>query len=82
MIAGEHAARPYDGDEFDDLGTATGESAHAILRSQIIERSHRVVAERSLDAEGKHPGTGEQHSLRWVLNHMIEDTAATTVMQI
>jgi Protein of unknown function (DUF664) len=33
------------------------------------------VAERSLDAEGRHPGSGNRHSLRWVLNHMIEEYA-------
>lgn len=75
VIAGEDAARPYGGDEFEDLDTATGESAHAILRTQIIKQSHRVVADRSLDAEGMHPITREQYSLRWVLNHMIEEYA-------
>jgi hypothetical protein len=34
-----------------------------------------VAGERSLDAEGRHRITGQQHSLRWVLNHLIEEYA-------
>jgi hypothetical protein len=74
VIAGENPARPYDEDEFDNLGSVTGESSFAIWRAQV-EQSCRVVAERSLDVEGTHPVTREQHSLRWVLNHMIEEYA-------
>jgi hypothetical protein len=74
ITAGESAARPYDEDEFGNLDSATGESSFAIWRAQV-EHSRRVVAERSVDAEGRHPISGEQHSLRWVLIHMIEEYA-------
>jgi hypothetical protein len=75
VMAGESTARPYDSDEFDNLDSVTGESANAILRAQIMDQSHRVTAERSLDDVGTNPVTGEAHSLRWVLNHMIEEYA-------
>lgn len=79
VIAGEHPPEPYcatgDRDEdFNDIGSATGESACAIWRAQV-EQSRRMVTDRSLDAESTHPSSGAQYSLRQVLTHMIEEYA-------
>ncbi len=72
VIAGVDAPAPYDTDGFTKLEESTGAQARAVL-DEHIDRSREITAARSLDDIGKHPRTGEQFSLRWVLVHMIEE---------
>jgi uncharacterized damage-inducible protein DinB len=72
VIAGEDAPAPYDTDGFSKLDESTGEQARAVL-DQHISRSREIAAARSLDDMGKHPRSGEEFTLRWVLVHMIEE---------
>ncbi len=79
IIAGEspgplYTATDDDDEDFNDLDAATGESTIAVWRNEV-EQSRRITAERPLEAVGTHPQTGRQHSLRWVLNHMIDEYA-------
>ena len=76
-----------DDEDFNDLDAATGDSSFAIWRAEV-EQSRRITAELPLDAIGmvpvdpvavaagtSHPSHGRQYSLRWVLNHMIDEYA-------
>ena len=72
VIAGADAPAPYDTDGFTKLEESTGDQARAVL-GEHIDRSREITAARSLDHVGKHPRTGEQFTLRWVLVHMIEE---------
>ncbi|GAA2405039.1 hypothetical protein Cme02nite_76050 [Catellatospora methionotrophica] len=60
--------------DFDDVEAATCEATFDMWQAEV-ETSRRIAAERSLNVVGRHPGTGEQHSLRWVLHHMIDEYA-------
>lgn len=72
VIAGEDAPAPYDTDGFSKLEESTGDQARTVL-DEHISRSREIAAARSLDNVGKHPRSGEQFTLRWVLVHMIEE---------
>ncbi len=74
-------------EDFNDIDSATGESTLAIWRAEV-EESRRITAEHPLEAIGtvpvdpiavasgtSHPTAGHQYSLRWVLNHMIDEYA-------
>ncbi|MGI5151275.1 DinB family protein [Plantactinospora sp. CA-294935] len=69
-----YTATDDDDEDFNDLDSATGESAFAIWRAEVAQ-SRRIAAERPLGALGTHPVTGQALSLRWVLNHMIDEYA-------
>jgi uncharacterized damage-inducible protein DinB len=47
------------------------------LYAEFVARSQQIVAEAELDALTKdaHPRTGEHFSLRWVLQHLLEEYA-------
>ncbi len=80
VIAGQFPGVLYtetddDDEDFNDLETATGEKAFAIWRVEV-EQSRRITAERQLDVIGASTNdTGRQRSLRWVLNHTIDEYA-------
>ncbi|MFC7544881.1 DinB family protein [Plantactinospora sp. GCM10030261] len=61
-------------EDFNHVDSATGEETFAIWRGEV-ERSRRITAERPLEAVGRSSDTGREHSLRWVLNHMIDEYA-------
>ncbi|WP_200209624.1 DinB family protein [Micromonospora coerulea] len=61
-------------EEFNDIEQATGAGTFAIWRAEV-EASRRIAADRPLEAVGRSPATGQEHSLRWVLNHMIDEYA-------
>jgi len=76
VLAGEDAPPMYytdtDSDgEFDNVDTADVEEAFGTWRAEC-ERSRAIVAARDLEQTGRHP-SGEEHSLRWILIHMIEE---------
>jgi hypothetical protein len=79
IIAGERppalfTATDDEDEDFNDIADATGEATFALWRAQV-EHSRRVVADHPLDAVGVRPTTGREHSLRWVLHHMIDEYA-------
>ncbi|MFR9778218.1 DinB family protein [Micromonospora sp. MS34] len=59
---------------FTAIAEVTGTETFAIWREEVAV-SRRIAAERPLDAVGRSPGTGLEHSLRWVLAHMIDEYA-------
>ncbi|MGI8867620.1 MAG: DinB family protein [Mycobacteriales bacterium] len=61
-------------EDFNKLDTATREQALAAWRAEVAE-ADRVIAAHSLGDEGTHPGSGQQHSLHWVMLHMIDEYA-------
>jgi uncharacterized damage-inducible protein DinB len=74
-------------EDFNDLASATGDTALAIWRAEV-EQSRRIAEVLPLDAIGTvpvdplevaagtaHPTAGRQYSLRWVLLHMIDEYA-------
>ena len=76
-----------DDEDFNDLESATGDSTFALWRAEVDE-SRRITAELPLEAIGtvpvdpvavaagtSHQSAGHQYSLRWVLNHMIDEYA-------
>jgi hypothetical protein len=82
-----YTATDDDDEDFNDLESATGASAFAIWRAEV-EESRRITAERPLDHVGRvpidpaaeaggsaDPSAGREYSLRWVLNHMIDEYA-------
>ncbi|WP_406042385.1 DinB family protein [Micromonospora sp. NBC_00898] len=72
---GDLFTRTDDRDEdFNDVEHATGEETFAIWRAEV-EASRRIAADRPLGAVGRSFDTGREHSLRWVLNHMIDEYA-------
>jgi hypothetical protein len=63
--------------EFSHAATIDPDDAITACR-EAIDRSNRIVAEaESLDqlSVRPHPRTGEHYSLRWIIAHMIEETA-------
>ncbi|MFY1692768.1 DinB family protein [Plantactinospora sp. WMMB782] len=60
--------------DFNDIDSATGEESFAIWRAEV-ETSRRITAGRPLEALSTHSITGQSLSLRWVLNHMIDEYA-------
>jgi uncharacterized damage-inducible protein DinB len=78
---GLYTATEDDDEDFNDLDSATGDSAFAAWRAEV-EQSRRIVADRPLEAVGTLPSfvrapltPGRQYSLRWVLTHMIDEYA-------
>ncbi|SCG62335.1 DinB family protein [Micromonospora inositola] len=61
-------------EDFNDVEHATGAETFAIWRTEV-ETSRRIAADRPLEAVGRSPDTGWEHSLRWVLTHMIDEYA-------
>ena len=59
-----------DGD-FDNVDTADVAEAFAAWREEC-DRGREIAAAHDLDAVGRHR-TGREVSLRWILNHMIEE---------
>ncbi|MGR6321254.1 DinB family protein [Micromonospora soli] len=59
---------------FTDVADATGPETFAIWRAEVAV-SRRIAAARPLDAIGRSPDAGREHSLRWVLTHMIDEYA-------
>jgi len=84
---GLFTATDDDDEDFNDLESATGESTFALWRAEVDE-SRRITAELPLDTIGtvpvdpdavaagtSHQSAGHHYSLRWVLNHMIDEYA-------
>jgi uncharacterized damage-inducible protein DinB len=59
-----------DGD-FDNVDTADVDEAFAAWHEEC-ERADDIISRRSLDATGRQR-TGREVSMRWILNHMIEE---------
>jgi len=75
-LAGEEAEEIYctkddeDGD-FDNVDTADVDEAFATWRDECA-RADEIVSRRALEATGLQR-TGREVSMRWILNHMIEE---------
>lgn len=79
-FAGEPDREIYGpGDADLDVTEADEESVAAAfaLFAEYVARSQRLVAEAELDAvtAQAHPRTGEHFSLRWILQHLLEEYA-------
>ena len=75
-LAGEDAAYHYSTDddvdgEFDNVDTADVAEAFETWRSECT-RADEIISRRALDATGKQ-SSGREVSMRWILNHMIEE---------
>ena len=75
-LAGEDVPAIYYSDtdrdgEFDNVDTADVEDAFTKWQAQC-ERSRQIASEHELEDTGRH-SSGEMHSLRWILIHMIEE---------
>ena len=74
---------PDDGPQFGDDPEDGDMIVDGIPLTQLLDeytaqcaRSNEIIAEHSLDTVGRHPGyQSSQASLRWMLIHMIEETA-------
>jgi uncharacterized damage-inducible protein DinB len=75
-LAGEDVPDRYssaddrDGD-FDNVDTADPGEAFAAWREER-EQADEIISRRALDATGRQR-TGREVSMRWILNHMIEE---------
>ena len=75
-LAGEDVPDRYssaddrDGD-FDNVDTADPDEAFAAWREER-EQADEIISRRALDATGRQR-TGREVSMRWILNHMIEE---------
>jgi hypothetical protein len=82
-FAGEPAGEPWDGAPWDDdpdwdFHVAATLPPHEILdryRRQCARSREVVAAAASLDQLSVRAGNGEPWSLRWIMVHMIEETA-------
>ncbi|MEE4542108.1 DinB family protein [Streptomyces sp. V4-01] len=79
IIAGEQPPELFGGGgdpeaDLRDIGAATGEATFALWRAQLAH-SRRITAAHPLDAVGANPGRGQDHSHRWVLQHLIDEYA-------
>jgi uncharacterized damage-inducible protein DinB len=75
-LAGEDVQYRYSTDddldgEFDNVDSADVDEAFAAWREECA-RADEIISRRALDATG-HQRTGTEVSMRWVLNHMIEE---------
>ena len=75
-LAGENVPWHFSSDadpdgDFDNVDAADVAEAFSAWRDEC-ERSREIAAARGLDAIGTHR-TGREVSLRWILNHMIEE---------
>jgi uncharacterized damage-inducible protein DinB len=75
-LAGEDVEYRYSSDddldgEFDNVDSADVDEAFAAWNEECT-RADEIISRRALDATG-HQRTGTEVSMRWVLNHMIEE---------
>ena len=75
-LAGENVAYHYSDDEdvdgdFDNVDTADVAEGFETWRSECA-RADEIISRRALDATGKQR-SGREVSMRWILNHMIEE---------
>ena len=75
-LAGEAVSERYgsddDGDgDFDNVDTANVDEAFASWQEEC-GLADEIISRRALDATGKQR-TGREVSMRWILNHMIEE---------
>jgi uncharacterized damage-inducible protein DinB len=73
------ASAPWDDDRDWEFHSAADDEPEVLreLYRNACARSRAAVAGRGLDelSAGRHRRTGEQWSLRWILTHLIEETA-------
>jgi hypothetical protein len=79
IIAGEQPPELFDTSDdpdadFHDIASATGEGTLALWRAQVAH-SRRITAAHPLDAVGANPGRHQDHSHRWVLQHLLDEYA-------
>jgi uncharacterized damage-inducible protein DinB len=70
--------KPYSDEDPDgDFRPAPGETLAGVLQdyAETCARSRDIVASMSLDDVGRTPRRGRDVTVRWVLTHMIEETA-------
>ena len=75
-LAGEDVADHYASDDdpdgdFNNVDSADVDEAFATWRADCA-RADEIVSRRALEATG-HQRTGREVSMRWILNHMIEE---------
>jgi uncharacterized damage-inducible protein DinB len=75
-LAGEDVAERYGSDDdvdgdFDNVDTADVDEAFASWHEEC-ELADEIISRRALDATGKQ-SSGREVSMRWILNHMIEE---------
>jgi uncharacterized damage-inducible protein DinB len=75
-LAGEDVTERYSSDDdldgdFDNVDTADADEAFAAWHEEC-SRADEIISRRALDATGKQR-TGREVSMRWILNHMIEE---------
>jgi len=75
-LAGEDVADHYGSDDdpdgdFNNLDSADVDETFATWRADCA-RADEIVSRRALEATG-HQRTGREVSMRWILNHMIEE---------
>jgi uncharacterized damage-inducible protein DinB len=75
-LAGEDVADRYSSDDdrdgdFDNVDAADVDEAFAAWHEECA-RADEIISRRALDATGKQR-TGREVSMRWILNHMIEE---------
>jgi uncharacterized damage-inducible protein DinB len=75
-LAGEEVAERYSSDDdpdgdFDNVNTADTDEGFASWREECA-RADEIISRRALDATGKQR-SGREVSMRWILNHMIEE---------
>ncbi|HUR77075.1 MAG TPA: DinB family protein [Acidimicrobiales bacterium] len=68
---------PFEDDPDWDFHSATDDEPAALLGlyASACERSREAIADKTLDFVCQPTARGEQFSLRWILVHMIEETA-------
>ena len=77
-LAGEDIADRYSSDadpdgDFDNIEAADADEAFASWHEEC-GRADEIISRRALEATGHHR-TGREVSMRWILNHMIEEYA-------
>jgi uncharacterized damage-inducible protein DinB len=75
-LAGEDIADRYSSDadpdgDFDNIEAADADEAFASWHEEC-GRADEIISRRALEATGHHR-TGREVSMRWILNHMIEE---------
>ena len=75
-LAGEDVAERYSTDDdvdgdFDNVDAADADEAFASWKEER-ELADEIISRRALDATGRQR-TGREVSMRWILNHMIEE---------
>jgi uncharacterized damage-inducible protein DinB len=77
-VANRTSSLPYDPDDPDmDLRVEDDETAADIfdLYQRTCERSREIMREKSLDDALENDGRSADYNVRWVMVHMIEETA-------